>query len=96
MVGLNNTRITDPYAKNKLNYEFNKVSAYIAHYMTQSEETFRHRKCRPTDDTGTMKHAIDCDITQIHKKHNEFNNFYPKNVYAKRVRKFLLELNYNF
>ena len=96
MVGLNKTRIAEPYTKNNLNYGFNKVSAYIAHYVTQSEETFRNRKCRPTDDTGTMKHSIDYDATQIHKNYNDFNNFYPKNAYAKRVRDFLLQRNCSF
>jgi hypothetical protein len=96
MFGTNNKRITAPYARNVLNCDFNKVSAYVAHYATQSEEAFRNRKCRPTDDTGNMKHAIDYDVTQIHKKHNACDNFYPKKAYAERVKKFLLKRNCTF
>jgi hypothetical protein len=97
MVGVNKKRITAPYyARNAKNYKFNKVSAYIAHYCTQSEESFRLRRFRPTDDTGTMKHTIDDDVTQIHAQHNICDNFYPKNAYAERVRIFLLDRNYAY
>jgi hypothetical protein len=96
MFSVNKKRMNKPYAKNRINCGFNKVSAYIAHYATQSEETFRKRKCRPTDDTGTMKHAIDYDVTQIHTTGNEYDNFFPKNAYAEKVRLFLLKRNYTF
>jgi hypothetical protein len=96
MAGLNKTRITEPYAKNVMNCGFNKVAAYIAHYVTQSEETFRNRKCRPADDTGNMHHAIDYDVSKIHTNFNGFNNLYPKNTYAKRVRNYLLQRNHTF
>lgn len=96
MFGVNKKRIYEPYAKNKLNCGFNKVLAYIAHYVTQSEESYRNRKCRPTDDTGNMRHVANYNVTQIHKNHNKYDNFYPKNVYAKRVHDFLLERNYTY
>jgi hypothetical protein len=97
IVDVNKKQMTPPYyARNPIKCEFNKVSAYIAHYATQSEETFRNRKLRPMDDTGNMKFAIDYDVTKIHARHNVCNNFYPKNAYAERVRKYLLERKCTF
>ena len=96
MFGINKKRIMEPYAKNKIKCGFNGVSAYIAHYVTQSEESYHKRKCRPTDDTGTMRHAANYNVSQIHKNYNNFDNFYPKNTYAERVKTFLLNRNYTY
>jgi hypothetical protein len=96
MVGVNKKRINEPYTKNQINCGFDKVSAYIAHYVNQSEESYRNRKCRPTDDTGTMRHAVNYNVTQIHNNYNKYDNFYPKNAYSERIRKFLLDRKYTF
>jgi hypothetical protein len=96
MVGLDKKRLVQPYAHHAMNCAFNKVVAYIAHYVTQSEETFRNRKCRPTDDTGTMKHASNYDVTLIHSRHNAHDNLFPKMAYAERVRNFLLKRKYTY
>jgi hypothetical protein len=64
---------------------FWKVSAFIAHYIYQSEETYKERKIElPTDDTGGFR-SLDNDI---HSKHNEVDNFIPKK-YAENVKAFL-------
>jgi hypothetical protein len=61
--------------------------AFIAHYIYQSEETYKQRKISlPSDDTGTFR-AIDADI---HSKHNERINFIPRK-YAESVRQFILQ-----
>jgi hypothetical protein len=60
--------------------------AFIAHYVYQSEETYKRRKINlPSDDTGTLR-AIDTDV---HAKHNDRDNFIPRK-YAERVRLFIL------
>jgi hypothetical protein len=60
--------------------------AFIAHYIYQSEETYKQRKISlPADDTGAFR-AIDVDI---HAKHNERSNFIPRK-YAEGVRQFML------
>jgi hypothetical protein len=96
MVGINKKRIMPPYAKHEINCGFNKVLAYIAHYVNQSEESYHNRKCRPTDDTGTMRHASNYNVTEIHKNYNNFDNFYPKNAYAEKVKTFLLKRKHTF
>lgn len=96
MIGVNKKRINAPYVQNDVNCGFKKVLAYIAHYVTQSEESYRNRKCRPTDDTGTMRHTENYNVTEIHKNYNKYDNFYPKHAYAERVRKFLLQRNYTY
>ncbi len=65
---------------------FWRSPAFIAHYIYQSEETYKQRKISlPSDDTGTFR-AIDADI---HSKHNERSNFIPRK-YAEGVRRFIL------
>ena len=86
----------EPYAKNKINLNFNQIPLYIAHYVTQCEESFIKRKCRPTDDTGTMKNTIENNLKNIHNQHNDYDNFYPKNTYSDNVKKFLEKYNYTY
>jgi hypothetical protein len=62
--------------------------AFIAHYIYQSEETYKQRKISlPADDTGTFR-AIDADV---HSKHNERDTFIPRK-YAEGVRQFILQV----
>jgi hypothetical protein len=65
---------------------FLRSPAFIAHYIYQSEETYKQRKIHlPSDDTGTFR-AIDMDL---HSKHNERDTFIPRK-YAEGVRQFIL------
>ena len=60
--------------------------AFIAHYIYQSEETYKKRKVSlPADDTGTFR-AIDADV---HSKYNERSTLIPRK-YAEGVRQFIL------
>jgi hypothetical protein len=94
MYDIFNRTMHEPYAKNNINLNFNQIPLYIAHYVTQCEESFIKRKCRPTDDTGTMKNTIENNLKNMHNQHNSYNNFHPKNAYANKVKKFLEKYNY--
>jgi hypothetical protein len=73
---------------NPTRFPFWRSPAFIAHYVYQSEETYKQRKISlPSDDTGTFR-AIDADI---HSKHNERSNFIPQK-YAEGVRRFILQV----
>ena len=89
-------KIKEPYAKNIINLNFNQVTAYIAHYVTQCEESFIQRKCRPTDDTGGIKNTIDDNFKDLHNLHNNYNNYYPKNTYVENIKNFLAKYNHNY
>jgi hypothetical protein len=71
------------------------VSAYIAHYVNQSEETYIKRKVNlPRDDTGEKRHQE--NIKDIHNQFNSIENIYPKNKYANKVKIFLKQYGYDF
>lgn len=71
---------------NPTRHSFLRSPAFIAHYIYQSEETYKQRKIHlPSDDTGTFR-AIDADV---HSKHNERDTFIPRK-YAEGVRQFIL------
>jgi predicted lipid-binding transport protein (Tim44 family) len=70
-----------------VNISFNQAPAFIAHYVNQSEETYRNRKINiPRDDTNEFR-AFDPDI---HKRYNNTENIVVKNLYSKRVRDYLI------
>lgn len=65
---------------------FWRAPAFIAHYVYQSEETYKQRKISlPTDDTGSFR-AIDAGV---HSKYNQRDTFIPRK-YAEGVRQFIL------
>lgn len=94
MYDLLNKVIPEPYYKNNINLNCKQVTAYIAHYIIQCEESFIQRKCRPTDDTGTMKNTKDNDFKDMHNHHNNYDNYHPKNAYAYNIKTFLAKYNY--
>ena len=70
---------------NPSNKEFWKTPAFIAHYIYQSEETYKQRKIAlPADDTGGFRK----EDHNIHEKHNEVINLIPKK-YSENVKAFL-------
>ena len=90
MYGINGKILTGMPAFNEINTPYRDVSAYIAHFIFQSEETYRNRKCLlPTDDTGTYRNITDDDIKNMHSKFNDVDNFYPKNKYSENIKIFL-------
>jgi hypothetical protein len=66
---------------------FTKVTAYIAHYYTQSEAEYNRRKGRVLDD-GTTKGGLGAEI---HTIHNEVGNNQLQNKYSHRTKVFLLQ-----
>jgi len=80
-----------PFHTNVSNIPYYKAPAYIAHYVFQSEATYRKRKLAlPRDDNGGMRGAIDEDCSHIHKQYcGRKNNQLARSLYAKRVREFL-------
>jgi hypothetical protein len=70
-------------AMNPINCNFSEVSAYIAHYIYQSKETYINRKIKlPTDDTGIIR-SLD---KNIHQQYNDIENSDPKEKYVKRLK----------
>jgi hypothetical protein len=70
-----------------------KAKAYIAHYVFQSEASYRRRKLAlPRDDNGGMRSAagVEEDCAAIHGQFcTRANNQLARRLYADRVRAFL-------
>ena len=76
------------------NIPFFKAPIYIAHYMTQSKETYIRRKCNiPRDDTGTFRGITQKYIDNIHTIHNGVDNLQPKIQYEKKIGEFFNRLS---
>jgi hypothetical protein len=90
MYGINNKILSGCGAFNPLNIPFYKSPAYVAHYVTQSEETYKKRKgTLPADDTGKMRNIDNTNVTHIHNMYNKGENLQPKIKYAEKINKFL-------
>ena len=90
MYGINNKILIDSLTFNHLPIPFYASPAYIAHYVTQSEETYIKRKGQlPADDTGIMRSVNISDVSHIHSVYNETDNFQPKTKYSENINKFL-------
>jgi hypothetical protein len=91
-LGINNSIIKKDFYKNDVHFTFLQASAYIAHYVNQSEETFIKRKINvPRDDRGTIRQFDINDIENIHNQFNDVENNYPKNKYSEKIKFFLEE-----
>lgn len=69
---------------------FTKVSAYIAHYIIQSEEEYYRRKGRAMDDGSGIKTGL---YQEIHKVHNVVPNNQLQNKYSRRIKEYLKQHN---
>lgn len=79
-----------PYHKFDIQKSYNDTNAFIAHYVFQSEETYKNRKINlPRDDTNEMR-SLD---KNMHGSFNDIDNFIPKQLYAERVKKYILDHN---
>jgi hypothetical protein len=82
---------SEPYWKNNKIKDFSIAPAFIAHYITQCEATFKRRKIDlPADDTGIQRSLE--DIKSIHKDHNEVDNLTLSSKYSEKIRKFLFNM----
>ena len=94
MVDLNGKRIQGMPAFSEINKPYSNAPAYIAHYVNQSEETYRNRKgLLPKDDTGGFRQITDTDINNLHNQYNDIDNLEPKTRYADNIKKFLEHYN---
>lgn len=81
-----------PYHFNNTGLSYLKVGAYIAHYIYQSEESYKRRKCSlPADDTGTFRNVNE----NIHIHHNKIVNNELKDKYSEKI-KYVMEQIKNF
>lgn len=84
---IKNKIVREPLWYANVNLHFNQAPAFIAHYVNQSEETYRKRKINiPRDDINGFR-TFD---PNIHKHYNDKENQIVKNLYAQRVRDYLI------
>ncbi len=92
---VDNQKLHGVYYSSKPSVNYLNVSAYIAHYVNQSEETYIKRKVNlPRDDTGEKRHLE--NIKDIHNQFNLIENTYPKNKYANQIKQYLKQYGYDF
>lgn len=86
MIDINFNILNKPYYHNKINLAFNNVPAYVAHYMYQSEETYKKRKVDfKIADDGSIRQNIG---NEIHNTGNEGINTQPQK-YVNQIKDFL-------
>jgi hypothetical protein len=86
MIGINFKRLTKPYYHNNLQIPFYKAPAYVAHYVYQSEETYKKRKVDfKIADDGTTRLDLG---KEIHNHGNEGINTQPQK-YINPIKEFL-------
>lgn len=74
----------------KINIPYYKASAYIAHYVYQSEETYKKRKLSlPSDMDGKFRGDMG---KEIHRHYNEVVNLQPQK-YIEQIKQFLQYYN---
>ena len=77
-----------PFCQNVVSKSFHEMPAYIAHYITQSKETYYRRKVNlPADDTGSKRDVKNID--SIHNSHNEIENYEVRDLFADNIKDFL-------
>lgn len=74
-----------------INGDFNEATAYVAHYVYQSYETYVKRKVRLPQDNVLGKFRDIKSKTQIHSQHNEIFNTFPRDKYNERNKKEMLK-----
>jgi hypothetical protein len=85
MLGIDFKIMKKPYCFNNIDISFYKAPAYIAHYVYQSESSYKRRKIDLKADDGTIRSDIGKDI---HKLYNNTINIQPQK-YVKNIKKFL-------
>jgi hypothetical protein len=85
MLGLDFKVLRPPYCFNKINTPYYLAPAYIAHYVFQSEETYKKRKINLMGDDGITRQDMRKDI---HKHYNNITNLQPQK-YVNQIKEFL-------
>lgn len=85
LIGLCFNTLKYPQCFSELNIPFYKSTAYIAHYVFQSEESYLKRKINMIGDDGRRR----CDIGKdIHNHYNDVVNLQPQK-YVNQIKDFL-------
>jgi len=96
MFGIDGKMLLSPEKNPSLTqFTFPSIPCYIAHYVTQSLETYLRRKSYPRDDTGTFRTIPDNIKDTHHTQYNDVNNYFIKNKYAKSIKMILDKNNLN-
>jgi len=85
MLGINFKVMQYPYCFNKINLAYYQAPAYIAHFLYQSEETYKKRKLDLIGDDGRRRGDMGKDI---HNHYNDIINLQPQK-YVKQIKQFL-------
>lgn len=85
MLGIDFKIMKKPYCFNNIDISFYKAPAYVAHYVYQSESSYKRRKIDLKGDDGTIRSDIGKDI---HKLYNNTINIQPQK-YIKNIKNFL-------
>jgi hypothetical protein len=85
MLGIDFRVMKYPQCFNKLNIPFQNCNAYIAHYVYQSEETYKKRKLNLLGDNGIQRSNMG---KEIHNLYNDKINLQPQK-YVPNIKEFL-------
>lgn len=85
MLGIDFKPMKEPYCFNALNIPYYQAPAYVAHYVFQSEETYKRRKLNFKGDDGRVRGDMGKDI---HNHYNDIINLQPQK-YIKQIKQFL-------
>ena len=82
---VNRQRVLLPYFwHTPINTNYSNTPAYVAHYVHQSEETYRKRKGLPRDDDNTKRELK--SSSELHSLYNDVVNTFPRDKYAENVK----------
>jgi hypothetical protein len=93
--GVNNIQLTKTPFFNNIRMPFYKAPCYIAHFHTQSEETFNLRRVVLPNDDGTPNNN-NITLKNIHLLYNKIENKYASIRYAKKIKTYLGKHGYKF
>ena len=86
MFSVDGSKMSPPFSFHNNIVPFTKSTAFVAHYIYQSEETYMQRKIRiPQDDTGTKR---DVDKA-LHTRYNDCENHLMREKYSHLIKQFL-------
>lgn len=83
MVGVNFRPLISPYYFHKVYTPIHQTNAYIAHYVYQSEETYKRRKLSLPADDGSRRVNL---LAELHQRFNDQVNLQPQK-YVEIVKK---------
>jgi len=89
MLGLDFKILSKPYCFSNVKIHYSNAPAYIAHYVYQSEESYKRRKILLKGDDGRIRNDMD---KEIHKLYNNIVNLQPQK-YIKNIKIFLNSYN---